>query len=168
MVVQGPPGYQRQNDDDAVTGRIELEDAVEQDDEDDAEEFFRRHGFEGGWDRAWMRGEWDEEDEDSFPIETYDTLYRFRAASGAAAYRDRVSRYIEEGAEGEEVEITTFTVEGVPGAKGYAGSHPEYGSGAFVVFTKDGYCVTVESTEETAGKAKEVASFIARNQYDRL
>lgn len=168
IVTAGPAGYRRESDREAETGAVDFDAAVYDDGEEDSAKFFRRHHFEAGWDRAWSRGDIDDEDGKNPYYDVYDTVYRFREGSGAEAYMRRVVEYIEETNETMEFEATTFTVPGVPGAKGYVASEEDFGSFATVVFTKGRYTVQIDSTEESKDKAKEVASAMARDQYARL
>lgn len=168
IATAGPAGYRRESDREAETGAVDFDAAVYDDGEEDSAAFFRRHHFEAGWDRAWSRGDIDDEDGKNPYYDLYDTVYRFREGSGAEAYMRRVVEYIEETNEAMEFETTTFTVAGVPGAKGYVASEEDFGHFATVVFTKGRYTVQIDSTEESKDKAKEVASAIARDQYARL
>ena len=163
----GPAGYRRESDREAETGAVDFDAAVYDDGEEDSAAFFRRHHFEAGWDRAWSRDGVEDADGEAPYYDVYDTVYRFREAGGAEAYMRRVVEYIEETNEVMEVEATTFTVPGVPGAKGYVASEDDYHFAA-VVFTKGRYTVRIEGSEESKDKAKEVASAMARDQYNRL
>lgn len=167
MSTAGPAGYDRDDDEEEGNGEIDFEAAVEYDGEDDAEEFLRRHHFEGGWDRSWTRSDYDEDDEDALWTHVSDTVYRFREASGANAYMDRMVKFAES-MQGEDFRVGTFPVSGIPGAKGYTVSHPEWGETAAVIFTKGRHTGLIDATEESADKAKEIASSMARDQYSRL
>jgi hypothetical protein len=166
MVVDGPSGYQRDDDNEAETGAVDFDAAVYDDGEEDSAAFFRRHGFEGGWDRSWSVGRFDPDAEEHFRG-VYDTLYRFRAASGAKAYMERAAEYFEDSGF-EDTEVRRFSVAGIPGSKGYAMSDPDYGTEAAVLFTKDRYTVEIVCSEHNVDKAKEIASAMARDQYSRL
>lgn len=168
IVAAGPAGYRRESDRDAETGAVDFDAAVYEDGEEGSAAFFRRHHFEAGWDRAWSRGDIEDEEGESPYYDVYDTVYRFREASGAEAYMRRVVEYIEQMNDDMEVQATTFTVPGVPGAKGYAVSEEDFGHFATVVFTKGRYTVRIESSEESRDKAKDIASTMARDQYARL
>lgn len=167
IVTAGPAAYRRESDGEAETGAVDFDAAVYDEGEEDSAAFFRRHHFEAGWDRAWSRGNIEDEDGANPYYDVYDTVYRFREGSGAEAYMRRVVAYIEETNEDMEFRTTTFTVAGVPGAKGYAASDEDYHF-ATLVFTKGRYTVQIDSTEESKDKSKEVASAMARDQYARL
>ena len=168
IVTAGPAGYRRESDREAETGAVDFDAAVYDDGEEDSAAFFRRHHFEAGWDRAWSREGPEDEDGEAPYYDIYDTVYRFREAGGAEAYMRRMVEYVEQMNEDTEVQATTFTVPGIPGAKGYVASEEGFGSFATVVFTKGRYTVQIDSTEESKDKAKDVASAMARDQHARL
>lgn len=168
IVSAGPADYRRETDREAETGAVDFDAAVYDDGEEDSAAFFRRHHFEAGWDRAWSRDGAEDDDGEAPYYDVYDTVYRFREAGGAEAYMRRVVEYIEQLNDDMEVQATTFTVPGVPGAKGYAVSDEDFGHYATVVFSKGRYTVHIESSEESKDKAKDIASAMARDQYARL
>jgi hypothetical protein len=168
LITNVPAGYERQADDVGDTGPSDLDKAVSDDGEDDAQEFYASHGFIAGYQRLWAANV-DAQETGAARIQNADLivvfLYAFKDASGAQATMDRITATVDESAaEG----VTEFQPEGVPGARGFAGGNAEDGYGAILVFTKGGFLVQMVAGTRAESDNRAVATQLARDQYARL
>ena len=153
LIADVPPGYRLAAEGLGDAGPIDLEKAIREDGDPDAREALTEAGFDTGYQRVWVN---DQEDE------IVDYLYRFRDDDGAQRYSARLS----EGSTAEDG-FTEFPVEGIPGAKGFAGEL-ETGSSAIVLFSKGVYAVQVVVNGREPGGQQGLVSRLAADQYLRL
>jgi hypothetical protein len=169
-----PAGFEQQPDDVGDTGPSDLDKAASDDgdDEDNHEgrDVLVANGFVAGYQRLWAKGVTTGEDGEpnvDEADEIVDFLYCFKTAEGAAAYMQRSVDGNEESVAPED-HVTTFTVSGIPGSKGWVGGSTEDGYGAVVLFTKGGFMVQLVMSGATTADYRGLVSALTRDQYGRL
>jgi hypothetical protein len=147
------PGYTQEADDVGDTGPSDLDKAVRDDGDADARTVLTRDGFVAGYQRYWTKGD----------NEIIDFIYEFSNPTGANDYTQRGSEGLSEG--DEETTVTTFTVTGIPGAKGFL-AHSAEGDAVIVVFARGNYSaqVVLNGTDATQANGQS----LAKQQYDNL
>ena len=129
LITEVPDGFEQQADDVGDTGPSDLDKAVRDDGTPDARKELAAEGFVRGYQRLWLSPK-----EQQIIV----FLYQFETPEGAAAAAKRSLGMF--GGPGEETQ--TFTVDGIPGAEGRAGSGPQAG-GSVVLFTSASYLAQI-------------------------
>ena len=151
-----PSGLQRQPDNVADSGPVDLAKAIQDEVASDAAETLRTAGFLSGYQRTWA---------DATQLEENVVfLYRFASATGAARYASH--RLSEFATSSTGTSFTPFLVF-LPSAGGLQVEGPT-SSVAVVVFSKGVYSVEAVSTSGTHSDQSPIAAALAVAQYRRI
>jgi hypothetical protein len=151
-----PAGYVLQADSVGDTGPSDLAKAVRDDGAPDAQAALTAAGFLHGYQRLWMNAT----TQQSLIV----FVYHFRAPAGATAY---MTRGVASDKATTKPTPTTFTVTGIPGAVGLAGTQ-DTDHVAEIIFTRGAYTVGIVATGPTATTLAPTAQQIAAAQYALL
>lgn len=152
LLVELPPGYERQPDDVGDTGPSDLDKAVRDDGAPDARQVLEADGFVAGYQRMWAK------DQEGLIV---DFVYQFSSPAGAVHYRDRTLQSLA-----GEPGATELAVPGVPGATGVRIVEDDEHT-AVVFVTRGGLLGQVVVVGPDAG-TDAVPVALARQQYDRF
>lgn len=154
MLADVPAGYRPfvGGDD----GSIDFDQAVQQDDGDDARSVLTSAGFEAGYQRVWSGSP------DGLDGYIVVIVYRFASGAGAETYGFRlISQASEDG-------VASFSVKGVPGARGLRSLSVDDDNPYHVVILGRGPYLAAVVAAGAQGTDPVLVSSLAREQFDLL
>jgi hypothetical protein len=157
LVTTVPAGFTREPDSVGNTGPTDLTKAVRDDGTSDAQAVLSVDGFVYGYQGLWQSTDGKRQ------IIVF--LYQFATPEGAKSYSERAARIFQSNQ--AQLKTTTFTVPGVSGATGVAGT-AQATSAAIVLYAKKAYSVQVVTNGPDAAGLTAVANSVAASQFGRL